>query len=46
MGRRYERAAATAPAPARRRSDEDRALDAWRALDRGEDPTEGTAEQS
>jgi uncharacterized membrane protein (TIGR02234 family) len=45
MGRRYERAAATAPAPARRQSDEDRALDAWRALDRGEDPTEGTAEQ-
>jgi uncharacterized membrane protein (TIGR02234 family) len=44
MGRRYERAAATAPAPARRQSDEDRALDAWRALDRGEDPTEGTAE--
>ena len=47
MGRRYERAAATvttAPAPARRRTDEDRALDAWRALDRGEDPTEGTAE--
>jgi hypothetical protein len=48
MGRRYERAAATATtattAPARRRTDEDRALDAWRALDRGEDPTEGTAE--
>jgi uncharacterized membrane protein (TIGR02234 family) len=47
MGRRYERAAAaapTAPGPARRRTDEDRALDAWRALDRGEDPTEGTAE--
>jgi uncharacterized membrane protein (TIGR02234 family) len=44
MGRRYERAAATAPARARRQSDEDRALDAWRALDRGEDPTEGTAE--
>jgi uncharacterized membrane protein (TIGR02234 family) len=45
MGRRYERAAAAAPAPARRQADEDRALDAWRALDRGEDPTEGTAEQ-
>ena len=48
MGRRYERAATTAttaPGPARRRTDEDRALDAWRALDRGEDPTEGTAEQ-
>ncbi|WP_448619780.1 Trp biosynthesis-associated membrane protein [Geodermatophilus sp. URMC 65] len=47
MGRRYERAAATAttaPAPARRRTDEDRALDVWRALDRGEDPTEGMAE--
>jgi len=47
MGRRYERAAAaapTVPGPARRRTDEDRALDAWRALDRGEDPTEGTAE--
>ena len=47
MGRRYERAAAAAPAapgPARRRTDEDRALDAWRALDRGEDPTEGTTE--
>ncbi len=39
MGRRYERtdgAAAAAP----RVTDEDRALDAWRALDRGEDPTE------
>jgi uncharacterized membrane protein (TIGR02234 family) len=44
MGRRYERTAA-APAAARPRTDEDRALDAWRALDRGEDPTEGTAEQ-
>jgi uncharacterized membrane protein (TIGR02234 family) len=45
MGRRYERAAATVTAaPARRQTDEDRALDAWRALDRGEDPTEGTAE--
>jgi uncharacterized membrane protein (TIGR02234 family) len=44
MGRRYERAATAAPGPARRRTDEDRALDAWRALDRGEDPTEGTAE--
>ena len=39
MGRRYERTAAARP-----RTDEDRALDAWRALDRGEDPTEGTAE--
>jgi uncharacterized membrane protein (TIGR02234 family) len=44
MARRYERAPAAAPAPARRRTDEDRVLDAWRALDRGEDPTEGTAE--
>lgn len=44
MGRRYERAATAAPARPRRQTDEDRALDAWRALDRGEDPTEGTAE--
>jgi uncharacterized membrane protein (TIGR02234 family) len=44
MGRRYERTAASAPAAARPRTDEDRALDAWRALDRGEDPTEGTTE--
>lgn len=37
MGRRYERpAAATVPA----RTDDERTLDAWRALDRGEDPTE------
>ncbi|WP_244524653.1 Trp biosynthesis-associated membrane protein [Trujillonella endophytica] len=49
MGRRYERAEAAAPAavagraaaPAAERSREDRALDAWRALDRGEDPTTG-----
>jgi uncharacterized membrane protein (TIGR02234 family) len=42
MGRRYERADA-APATgrsARPRTDEDRAVDAWKALDRGEDPTE------
>ncbi|WP_448639955.1 Trp biosynthesis-associated membrane protein [Geodermatophilus sp. URMC 63] len=40
MGRRYERTpGAAAPAPARARTDEDRALDAWRALDRGDDPT-------
>ena len=45
MGRRYERSAATAAAPARPRTDEDRALDAWRALDRGEDPTEESTEQ-
>ncbi|MFW3169046.1 Trp biosynthesis-associated membrane protein [Geodermatophilus sp. CPCC 206100] len=49
MGRRYERAPAdgagdAAAAPARPRSDEDRALDAWRALDRGEDPTESATE--
>ena len=43
MGRRYERPAAAAPV--RRRTDEDRALDAWRALDRGEDPTEDSGEQ-
>ncbi|MDK3256060.1 Trp biosynthesis-associated membrane protein [Blastococcus capsensis] len=34
MGQRYERA------PAVRRSAEDRADDAWKALDRGEDPTD------
>jgi uncharacterized membrane protein (TIGR02234 family) len=34
MGRRYERGGATAP-----RSDADRAQAAWKALDRGEDPT-------
>jgi uncharacterized membrane protein (TIGR02234 family) len=41
MGRRYERTGA--PAPARPRTDEDRALDAWRALDRGDDPTDDPA---
>jgi uncharacterized membrane protein (TIGR02234 family) len=45
MGRRYERPAAAAAAPVRRQTDEDRALDAWRALDRGEDPTEESGEQ-
>jgi uncharacterized membrane protein (TIGR02234 family) len=42
MGRRYERPGpAGAPAgPARPMSDDDRAAAAWRALDRGEDPTE------
>ncbi len=41
MGRRYERGpGATPAAPARPRTDEDRALDAWRALDRGDDPTD------
>jgi uncharacterized membrane protein (TIGR02234 family) len=44
MARRYERPAAAAAAPARRQTDEDRALDAWRALDRGEDPTEDAGE--
>lgn len=40
MGRRYERAPAAAPTPGpAARTPEDRALDAWRALDRGEDPT-------
>jgi uncharacterized membrane protein (TIGR02234 family) len=49
MGRRYERApadgAAGGPAAGqgRPRTDEDRALEAWRALDRGEDPTESAA---
>ncbi|SDE97838.1 trp region conserved hypothetical membrane protein [Blastococcus fimeti] len=41
MGRRYERTdGAPAAAPARPRTDEDRAVDAWKALDRGEDPTD------
>jgi uncharacterized membrane protein (TIGR02234 family) len=39
MGRRYERPGAD-PGPARPRTDEDRAQDAWKALDRGEDPTD------
>jgi uncharacterized membrane protein (TIGR02234 family) len=38
MGRRYERTAQEA-APARPETDEDRAQAAWKALDRGEDPT-------
>ena len=43
MGRRYERAGAeSAPrTEGAERTDEDRAQDAWKALDRGEDPTEG-----
>jgi uncharacterized membrane protein (TIGR02234 family) len=42
MGRRYERpGAAPAAAPRRPVTAEDRATAAWRALDRGEDPTEG-----
>lgn len=36
MGGRYERS----PGPAPVRSEEDRAEDAWKALDRGEDPTD------
>jgi len=44
MGRRYERpgpdGGATTPAAARPATAEDRASAAWRALDRGEDPTE------
>jgi len=45
MGRRYERASATpsaasgTPARTRPETDEDRAQAAWKALDRGEDPT-------
>ncbi|WP_231486392.1 Trp biosynthesis-associated membrane protein, partial [Candidatus Blastococcus massiliensis] len=48
MGRRYERPGATpvagviapaATAPSAPRTDEDRAAEAWKALDRGEDPT-------
>jgi uncharacterized membrane protein (TIGR02234 family) len=38
MGRRYERTPEAAAAP-RPETDEDRAQAAWRALDRGEDPT-------
>jgi uncharacterized membrane protein (TIGR02234 family) len=40
MGRRYERG--SAPAPARPATDEERRQAAWRALDRGEDPTEAS----
>ena len=45
MGRRYERPDGTASAqvrPAPEVSDEQRAQSAWTALDRGEDPTEGS----
>lgn len=41
MGRRYERPGAETPTAAPQRSEEDRAQDAWKALDRGEDPTDG-----
>jgi uncharacterized membrane protein (TIGR02234 family) len=43
MGRRYERAGSPTAAPAAARrpvSDEDRAQAAWKALDRGDDPTQ------
>ncbi|MET0764546.1 MAG: Trp biosynthesis-associated membrane protein [Blastococcus sp.] len=45
MGRRYERTPAVAGdavrgAPTRPQTDEDRAQAAWRAMDRGEDPTD------
>jgi len=43
MGRRYERSGTTAAEAAQTRrpeTDEDRAQAAWKALDRGEDPTE------
>jgi uncharacterized membrane protein (TIGR02234 family) len=42
MGRRYERSAdavRSSARPAAPRTDDDRAQDAWKALDRGEDPT-------
>jgi uncharacterized membrane protein (TIGR02234 family) len=47
MGGRYERPAGqteTAARPARARTDEDRAQDAWKAMDRGEDPTDPSSE--
>ena len=47
MGRRYERAGAPAPEAAaapRPQTDEDRAQAAWKALDRGEDPTSDPAD--
>ena len=40
MGRRYERPGT----PSRERTEEERTTDAWRALDRGEDPTADPAE--
>jgi uncharacterized membrane protein (TIGR02234 family) len=48
MGRRYERPtgqteAATQRRPERPQTDEDRSQDAWKAMDRGEDPTEPPA---
>jgi len=45
MGRRYERGAAAGPAaPRRPETDEDRAQAAWKALDRGDDPTRDPAD--
>jgi uncharacterized membrane protein (TIGR02234 family) len=47
MGRRYERSGTTAPSARptpRPETDEDRAQAAWKALDRGEDPTEPAAD--
>jgi uncharacterized membrane protein (TIGR02234 family) len=41
MGRRYERSGA--PAARRPETDEDRAQAAWKALDRGDDPTQDPA---
>src|SRR5205814_5043733 len=41
MGRKYERTGAASSAPVAR-TDEERAQAAWRALDRGEDPTDPT----
>jgi uncharacterized membrane protein (TIGR02234 family) len=48
MGRRYERTTAAdggtdSRRPARPETDEDRAQAAWKALDRGEDPTDPTS---
>jgi uncharacterized membrane protein (TIGR02234 family) len=39
MGRRYERPGAEVPVARRPQTDEDRAQAAWKALDRGDDPT-------
>lgn len=44
MGRRYERPGAASAQAQRPVTAEDRATAAWRALDRGEDPTEGADE--
>ena len=43
MGRRYERGEAPVAAARRPETDEDRAQAAWKALDRGEDPTSDPA---